>query len=146
MEGGGGGHDEPAHAVPQQRERPPRMLRADDLAEADDLLGQPRESIHVPTRPDGPAVAGLVVGMYREAPLGEMHRHLVVAPRVLGEAVHEHEHAVGLRRDPVATVSLSAIGELDVAFAPTDRPGLETGGHEALAARTRARARCTFSR
>ena len=43
------------------------------------------EAIDVSPRPGGPAVACLVVGMDREAPLREVHRHLVVAAGVLDE-------------------------------------------------------------
>ena len=74
------------------------MVEADQLDETCDLFRQPVEAIDVPPHPGGPAVARLVVGVDREAPLREVHRHLVVTAGVLAVAVDVHNHLLHFRR------------------------------------------------
>jgi hypothetical protein len=81
-----------------ERDGKARVFEPDEIDEAGRFLEKAIISIDVAARPMGAAVTGLIVSVNGEAPLREVHRHLVVSPTVLGEAMHEDHHARGLRR------------------------------------------------
>ena len=148
---------EPAHAVTHQVRAQARMLGADGGEHGVEIVEKVPEAADVPAHALRAAVPLMVVGVHGAAARREPGADVLVASRVLGEAVHQQQHALGSLDQPGAPEQRPARRRRELRFhapdaarLPVQSPGRGSGDRRGAqdsacrrtasrAARTRAR-------
>ena len=125
--------DEPAHAVAQQVERAAGCSARTLASIASRSSSNSAKRSTWPRSPVRAAVTAMIVGVHGAAARREPGADVVVAAAVLGEAVHEQQHALGLRRRHARRNSVRPLASelgfdaADAARLPGQSPGRGSG-------------------
>ena len=115
--------DQPAHAVADELEAEPGVLGADRGEHLAQVVEKVVEALHVGADAVGTAVSLVIVGVHGAAARREPGAQVLVAPRMLGEAVDEQEKMLGVGRQPAASEERAAARRRERRLDPADHAG-----------------------